>query len=119
MSQLLRNLADLSSAEDFFAYFDLTFDPKVMAVSRLHILKRFHDNLSRVEGVEALDDPAAREVYRRRLADAYHELAAGASPAASAFPGLVRKGVGFVALSNVRRLKKAAPGNKTSESVAP
>jgi hypothetical protein len=58
MSQLWRDLADLSSAEDFFAYFDLTFDPKVMAVSRLPILKRFHDNLSRVDGLESLDDPA-------------------------------------------------------------
>jgi nitrogenase-stabilizing/protective protein len=119
MSQLLRDLADLSSAEDFFAYFDLTFDPKVMAVSRLHILRRFHDNLSRIEGVEALDDPTAREVYRRCLADAYHDLAAGASPAASAFPGLARKGAGFVGLSNVRRLKKATPENETGESVAP
>ena len=77
MRQLLRDLADLSSAEDFFAYFDLLFDPRVMAVSRLHILKRFHDNLSRVDGVEGLDDPAARDVYRRQLADAYCEFVAG------------------------------------------
>jgi len=34
MSQLLRDLAELSSAEDFFAYFDLTFDPKVRADGR-------------------------------------------------------------------------------------
>jgi nitrogenase-stabilizing/protective protein len=115
----LRDLADLSSAEDFFAYFDLAFDPKVMAVSRLHILKRFHDNLSRVAGLESLDDPATREVYRRQLADAYYEFAAGIAPTAPVFPGLGRMGGGFVALSNVRRSKKAAPENKTSESVAP
>jgi nitrogenase-stabilizing/protective protein len=119
MSQLLRELADLSSAEDFFAYFDLTFDPKVMAVSRLHILKRFHDNISRVDGLESPDDPTIRDVYRRQLADAYSEFAAGAAPTAPAFPGLGRMGGGFVALSNVRRSKKAAPESKTSESVAP
>ena len=73
MSQFWRDLADLSSAEDFFAYFDLTFDPKVMAVRRLHILKRFHDNLSRVDGLELLDVKATRDVYRRQLADAYCE----------------------------------------------
>jgi len=119
MSQLWRDLADLSSAEDFFAYFDLTFDPRVMAVSRLHILKRFHDNLSRVDGLESLDDPATREVYRRQLADAYCEFAAGAPPAAPAFPGLARMGGGFVALSNVRCSKKPASESKTSESAAP
>lgn len=119
MSNVLRDLADLSSAEDFFAYFDVTFDPKVMAVSQLHILKRFHDNLSRVDGEEALDDPSARDLYRRQLVDAYCEFASGAAPAAPAFPGLVQMGGGFVALSNVRRSKKAAPENKTSESVAP
>jgi nitrogenase-stabilizing/protective protein len=103
MSQLWRDLADLSSAEDFFAYFDLTFDPKVMAVSRLPILKRFHDNLSRVDGLESLDDPAARDVYRTQLANAYCEFAVGAARAAPAFPGLRRMGRGLVALSNVRR----------------
>ena len=119
MSQFWRDLADLSSAEDFFAYFDLTFDPKVMAVRRLHILKRFHDNLSRVDGLELLDVKATRDVYRRQLADAYCEFAAGAAPAAPAFPGLGRMGGGFVALSNVRHSKKAAPESKTSESAAP
>ena len=118
-SHLLRDLADLSSAEDFFAYFDLSFDAKVMAVSRLHILKRFHDNLSRVDGLESLNDPAARDVYRRQLTDAYCAFAAGAPAAAPAFPGLVRMGAGFVALSNVRRSKKVAPENQTNESVAP
>jgi nitrogenase-stabilizing/protective protein len=119
MSQLLRDLAELSSAEDFFAYFDLTFDPRVMAVSRLHILKRFHDKISRGDGVDALDDPAARDVYRRQLADAYCEFAAGVAPTAPVFPGLGRMGGGFVALSNVRRAKKAAPESKTNESAAP
>ena len=119
MSRLLRDLADLSSAEDFFAYFELAFDPKVMAVGRLHILKRFHDKLSRVDGLELLDVKAIRDVYCRQLADAYSEFAAGAAPAGPVFPGLGRMGGGFVALSNVRHLKKAAPESKTSESAAP
>ena len=118
MSQLLRDLAELSSAEDFFAYFDLTFDPKVLAVSRLHIMKRFHDSLSRVDGLQSLDDPSKRDLYRRQLADAYSEFAAGAAPTAPAFPGLGRMGGGFVALSNVRRSKTAAPESKTSEGAA-
>jgi nitrogenase-stabilizing/protective protein len=116
MSRLLRDLADLSSAEDFFAYFELAFDPKVMAVGRLHILKRFHDKLSRVDGLESLDDRTMRDVYRGRLADAYCEFVADPARGAPAFPGLRRMGGGFVALSNLRRSTKAASEDGTNES---
>ena len=69
-------------------------------------------------GLQSLDDPSKRDLYRRQLADAYSEFAAGAAPTAPAFPGLGRMGGGFVALSNVRRSKTAAPESKTSEGAA-
>jgi nitrogenase-stabilizing/protective protein len=37
----LPELAGLESAEDFFAALGVPFDPLVLAVSRLHIMKRF------------------------------------------------------------------------------
>ena len=43
ISELEADLADLESAEDFFNYFDVAFDPAVLHVCRLHILQRFHD----------------------------------------------------------------------------
>ncbi len=37
----LAELRELRQAEDFFAFFDLPFDPRVVRVYRLHVLKRF------------------------------------------------------------------------------
>ena len=42
---LLDELAEMTSAEDFLNYFFIAFDPTVVQVNRLHILKRFHDYL--------------------------------------------------------------------------
>ncbi|WP_242343318.1 nitrogenase-stabilizing/protective protein NifW [Anaeromyxobacter terrae] len=37
----LPELQDLEAAEDFFAALGVPFDPRVLAVSRLHVLRRF------------------------------------------------------------------------------
>ena len=42
---VLEQLSKLSSAEDFFRFLDLPFDPVVLNVARLHILRRMGDNL--------------------------------------------------------------------------
>jgi nitrogenase-stabilizing/protective protein len=47
------DLAELSSAEDFLGYFGIDYDPKVVQVNRLHILKRFHDYLAEADLPEA------------------------------------------------------------------
>jgi len=54
---LLNDMGDLESAEDFLDYFDVRFDAEVVEVSRLHILQRFHDYLSRLP-------EATRPTYR-------------------------------------------------------
>lgn len=41
MSGILEQLRTLSAAEDFFAALDVPYDPRVINVSRLHVLKRF------------------------------------------------------------------------------
>ena len=45
MSDTLTALAQLSAAEEFFEYFSLPYDPPIVQVNRLHILKRFNQYL--------------------------------------------------------------------------
>jgi nitrogenase-stabilizing/protective protein len=58
---LLAALNAASSAEEVFALLSVAFDPKVMDVARLHILKRLGDYLAR----EALDGEPAEIVFAR------------------------------------------------------
>ena len=58
--KLMRELAALSAAEEFFEYFAVPYERHVVNVNRLHILKRFRQYLA-----TALDDPPAdREALR-------------------------------------------------------
>jgi nitrogenase-stabilizing/protective protein len=45
-------LQDLTTAEEFLAFFKIPYDPQVVRVSRLHILQRFHDYLAAAEPTE-------------------------------------------------------------------
>lgn len=61
-------LADLVSAEDFLDYFGIPYDPKVVQVNRLQILKRLHDAL---EAERACGNEPSLADYRRLLMRAY------------------------------------------------
>jgi nitrogenase-stabilizing/protective protein len=109
MATLSNDLAGLSSAEDFFAYFDLPYDPRILAACRLHILKRFHDNIAAVAELNERDDDAQRTVYREQLERAYADFVSGPALGKDAFPRLARMKGAFIALSAVRLPKKPAP----------
>lgn len=53
---LLEQVDDLSSAEDFFLFFLLPFDQKVLNVCRLHILRRMGEYLAETDFGEMRDD---------------------------------------------------------------
>jgi nitrogenase-stabilizing/protective protein len=72
-SELDLDLDELSSAEDFLEYFDISYEPAVVHVNRLHILPRLHDYLARVDAMPA-DDDARRLVYRQMLSEAYADF---------------------------------------------
>jgi nitrogenase-stabilizing/protective protein len=72
---ILQQLRGLSSAEEFFAFLDVDFDPKVVNVARLHILRRMGEYLAR-EDLEALDEKEARGLCRAQLEKAYVDFVA-------------------------------------------
>lgn len=101
MTDLIKDLEGLSSAEEFFAYFGLDYDPRILAAVRLHILKRFHDNLGKIPAFEEVDHVAQRAAYRDQLARAYADYSAGPALTQKAFPALERIRGAFIPLSAV------------------
>jgi nitrogenase-stabilizing/protective protein len=74
---VLEQLSKLSSAEDFFRFLNVPYDPSVLNVARLHILRRMGDNL-RKASAEA-DEAKARAYFRAHLEQAYRDFV-GSSP---------------------------------------
>ena len=69
---VLEQLTKLSSAEDYFRFLGVSYDPAVLNVARLHILRRMGDNL-REAGVEP-DEGKARAYFRAHLERAYQDF---------------------------------------------
>lgn len=63
----------LSSAEDFFSALDVEYDPQILNVARLHILRRMHHYLEEDKG-DPLDEASQRQLYRHYLAQAYADF---------------------------------------------
>jgi len=87
---LADELAHVDCAEDLFARLGVAFDPRVLAVHRLHVLRRFGIEVRRMETL----NPSINETERGRqhaqaLADAHAYFASAGRPA-EVLPGLGR-----------------------------
>jgi nitrogenase-stabilizing/protective protein len=69
---VLEQIRKLSAAEDFFRFLDIAYEPAVLNVSRLHILRRMSDYM-RKSGVEP-DESNARDFFRTHLLRAYEDF---------------------------------------------
>lgn len=70
---ILDELRRLSTAEEIFACLDVRYDPAVLRVARLHILRRMGDYL-RKEPLTGLAEAELREQCRRFLDSAYADF---------------------------------------------
>jgi nitrogenase-stabilizing/protective protein len=85
---VLRDLAELSSAEEFFDYLGVPYVPEIVHVARLHIMRRMGQYLrsSAIEGVLAQDDDSAiLALCKAHLAQAYDDFVASSPIAERVF----------------------------------
>jgi nitrogenase-stabilizing/protective protein len=76
---VLEHLGGLSSAEDFFSFLEVPFDPAVVQVARLHILRRMGQYLkgSQIDGAfDGKSDEDIRGLCGEHLAQAYQDFVA-------------------------------------------
>lgn len=69
---VLEQLSTLSSAEEFFHFLKIPYDPAVLNVARLHILRRMGDSL-RNSSTEP-DEETALAHFRAHLERAYQDF---------------------------------------------
>ncbi|SON53857.1 Nitrogenase-stabilizing/protective protein NifW [Hartmannibacter diazotrophicus] len=73
VTDILARLKTLSSAEDFFGALGVAYDPKVLQVARLHILKRMGEYLA-TEDFDGLPDLVIAARAKATLARAYGDF---------------------------------------------
>lgn len=71
---LMDDMEELSSAEDFLEYFAVPYDPQVVHVNRLHILQRFHDYIAQKGEARGQGAEETRRAYAQALSRAYHDF---------------------------------------------
>jgi nitrogenase-stabilizing/protective protein len=74
MSELMNQLGRFSAAEEFLDFFQVPYDPAVVHVNRLHILKRFNQYLSRATQMDALDEATQLQTCKELMARAYGDF---------------------------------------------
>ena len=102
METLMEELQKLASAEEFLDYFGLEYDPKVVSVSRLHILKRFNQYLAREGGLIGLNPGLARAKCAELLARAYTDFVRSSGVEEKVFK-VFQQGVQRVSVDSLRR----------------
>ena len=70
---ILNQLKNLSAAEEFFQLLNVSYDPAVLNVARLHILRRMGEYLRR-DTLADTDDDTARGLCRAHLERAYADF---------------------------------------------
>jgi nitrogenase-stabilizing/protective protein len=72
----LPQLARIQRAEQYFDFFDVTYDPRVLAVYRLRVLKRFGMEIARIDAEHPHADTAERILlYAAALRGAHDQFA--------------------------------------------
>ena len=71
---ILTALSRLSAAEEFLDYLEVPYDPQIVRVNRLHILKRFQKYLLSSAAPKARAEKDLRLFYRGLLEQAYQDF---------------------------------------------
>lgn len=103
MSGTLAEFNQLVDAEEYFAFFQLPYDPAVVSVNRLHILRVFSNRLKELE--PTLDGASEQEKlgqYRTALQKAYEVFLSSTAQDQKLFKVFNDKPKNVVLLSEVK-----------------
>ncbi|WP_066380228.1 MULTISPECIES: nitrogenase-stabilizing/protective protein NifW [unclassified Anabaena] len=71
MTKTIEEFKKLADAEEFLKFFELEYDPKIVHVNRLHILKKFSQLISEIDSNPDLSTEERLNQYCLALQKAY------------------------------------------------
>ncbi|MGC4066695.1 MAG: nitrogenase-stabilizing/protective protein NifW [Polyangiaceae bacterium] len=85
---LQAQLSEMETVEDLFSILGVTFDPRVVGVHRMRILKRFGNEKKRIDAEVSADDATRRNHYVSALALIHEQCSRGMREPEPVFRGL-------------------------------
>lgn len=79
----LTEFESLTDAEDYFDFFDLEYDERLVYVKRFHIMKKFGEMMERAIGNDLGSDEKLLEYYKFALITVYKNFENGYAPSAA------------------------------------
>ncbi|MEJ2501306.1 MAG: nitrogenase-stabilizing/protective protein NifW [Campylobacterales bacterium] len=79
----LKEFESLTDAEDYFDFFDLEYDERLVYVKRFHIMKKFGEMMERAIGNDLGSDEKLLEYYKFALLTVYKNFENGYAPSAA------------------------------------
>jgi len=99
LSKTLTQFNQLHDAEDYFEFFGLSYDPQVVNINRLHILRKFSQLMAKVD--QGLSDAEKLDTYREALQSAYAVFLSFSSVEEKLFKVFQQKPKNVVMLSDI------------------
>lgn len=122
---ILAALSRLSAAEEFLDYLGVPYEPQVVRVNRLHILKRFQKYLLTASAPTARTENELRLFYRGLLTQAYRDFVSSTPLEEKVFavfqrPASEKKAAAAttVAVEDLRSLLRAKPAGRQASAAA-
>ncbi|MDX2099451.1 MAG: nitrogenase-stabilizing/protective protein NifW [Leptolyngbyaceae cyanobacterium bins.59] len=102
MSGTVTEFKQLVNAEDYFIFFNLPYDPQIVNVNRLHILKKFSNAVKEIDAEFAgVEDEEKLARYERALQNAYEVFLSSTGVEQKLFKVFKKKPQGLVMLSDI------------------
>jgi len=104
MTLVTRSLAEfnqITDAEAYFEFFDLVYDPKILNVNRLHILRKFSQLIQAIDTDTTLSEFDKLTAYRQALLAAYSVFVTSSGVEQKLFKVFQNKPKNVVMLSDI------------------
>lgn len=79
----LQTFNTLTDAEEYFEFFDLEYNERLVYSKRFHILKKFGEMIEKAEGHDLGSDEKLLEYYKFALISVYKNFESGYAPSAA------------------------------------